>query len=326
MLRFVLRRLVWAVPTLLIVTFLVFVAIRVSTDPVQAFLRLNPRATEAQIEVYRDVNNLNGTIIEQYTGWGSDFVTGDLGNSIRGRRPVWPVLKDAIANTAVLGTLSVGFGITVGLTLGIASALRQYSKFDTATTTAAFIGLSIPPFVSALLLQLLFAVYLPKWIGSDEPILPTSGVYPPGQDGFDLVLRLKHLILPAFVVSIQIIAVYSRYMRATLLEVVNSDYMRTARAKGISERRVIVKHALRNALIPIVTVAAVDIGAIIGGLVITERVFEYRGLGDYFLTAFENGDFPQLMPWMVMVVISVIVFNLIADVLYAWLDPRIRLD
>jgi peptide/nickel transport system permease protein len=115
-------------------------------------------------------------------------------------------------------------------------------------------------------------------------------------------------------------------MRATLLEVVNSDYMRTARAKGISERRVIVKHALRNALIPIVTVAAVDIGAIIGGLVITERVFEYRGLGDFFLTAFENGDFPQLMPWMVLVVLSVILFNLIADVLYAWLDPRIRLD
>ncbi|MGZ7023310.1 MAG: ABC transporter permease subunit, partial [Ilumatobacteraceae bacterium] len=119
---------------------------------------------------------------------------------------------------------------------------------------------------------------------------------------------------------------YSRYMRASLLEVVNSDYLRTARAKGISERRILVRHALRNALIPIVTVAAIDIGGIIGGLIITERIFENRGMGDFFLTAYENGDFPQLMPWMVFVVIGVIMANLLADVLYAVLDPRIRLD
>ena len=113
---------------------------------------------------------------------------------------------------------------------------------------------------------------------------------------------LKHLILPVTVVAIQIIAVYTRYMRASLLEVKNSDYLRTARAKGISERRILVRHALRNALIPIVTVAAIDIGAIIGGLIITERIFENPGMGDFFLTAYENGDFPQLMPWMVIVV------------------------
>ncbi|MEY2443475.1 MAG: peptide/nickel transport system permease protein, partial [Ilumatobacteraceae bacterium] len=138
--------------------------------------------------------------------------------------------------------------------------------------------------------------------------------------------RLKHLTLPIVVVAIQIIAVYSRYMRASLLEVVNSDYLRTARAKGISERRILVRHALRNALIPIVTVAAIDIGGIIGGLIITERIFENRGMGDFFLTAYETGDFPKLMPWMVFVVIGVILANLLADVLYAFLDPRIRLD
>ena len=134
------------------------------------------------------------------------------------------------------------------------------------------------------------------------------------------------MILPAMVVAIQTIAIYSRYMRASLLEVKNSEYMRTARAKGISERRVIVKHALRNAMIPIVTFAALDLGAIIGGLIITERIFQYRGMGDFFLTAFDNGDFKQLMPWMVIVVIALIVFNLLADVTYAWLDPRIRLS
>ena len=176
------------------------------------------------------------------------------------------------------------------------------------------------------MLQLLFAVTFTRWLNLDQPLLPTSGVYPPGHQGFDPVLRAKYLILPVTVVAIQIIAVYSRYMRASLLEVLNSDYLRTARAKGISERRILVKHALRNALVPIVTVAAIDIGAIIGGLIITERIFENRGMGDFFLTAYENGDFPQLMPWMVFVVLGVILANLLADVLYAVLDPRIRLD
>jgi peptide/nickel transport system permease protein len=132
--------------------------------------------------------------------------------------------------------------------------------------------------------------------------------------------------MPVTVVAIQIIAVYSRYMRASLLEVLNSDYMRTARAKGISERRVLVRHALRNSLIPVVTVAAIDIGGILGGLIITENIFSYPGMGVYFLSAFNNGDFPQLMPFMVVIVGAVILFNLIADMSYAWLDPRIRLD
>ena len=143
--------------------------------------------------------------------------------------------------------------------------------------------------------------------------------------GFDLGLRIRHLVLPVAVVAIQVIAVYSRYMRASLLEVKHSDYMRTARSKGISERRVIVRHALRNAMIPIVTVAALDVGAIIGGLIITERIFEYNGTGDFLITALSNGDFPQIMPLMVLIVASVIVFNLLADIAYAWLDPRIRL-
>ena len=326
MTRFVMRRSLWAIPTVLLVTFGVFVAIRVGTDPVQSYLRSNPRATQAQVQEYEEVNNLTGTIPEQYVKWGLDFITFDWGESIKGRQPVYPEIKDALANSLVLGITASVIGITLGLTIGIIAALRQYSKFDSMSTSAAFIGISVPPFVSALLLQLLFAVYLSRWLGRDTPILPTSGVYPPGQQGFDLYERARHLVLPATVVAIQIIAVYSRYMRATLLEVINSDYMRTARSKGISEKRVIVRHALRNALIPIVTVAAIDIGAIVGGLIITERVFQYPGMGNFFLTAFENGDFPQLMPWMVIVTISVIAFNLLADVLYAWLDPRIRLD
>jgi peptide/nickel transport system permease protein len=188
---------------------------------------------------------------------------------------------------------------------------------------SAFIGISIPPYVSAIILQLLFAVYWSRWFGST--LFPTSGVYPPGQTGFDLVLMLKHMVLPTLVVAIQIIAVYARYMRSSLLDVLNSDFMRTARSKGISERRVLVRHGMRNALIPVVTIAALDVGAIVGGLIITENVFSYPGMGVYFLSAFAQGDFPLLMPWMVIIVASVLLFNLVADIAYAWLDPRIRL-
>jgi peptide/nickel transport system permease protein len=326
MVRFVIRRMMWAIPTLFVITFLVFIAIRIGTDPVASYVRLNPRATQAKIQQYKDANGLNGSYVEQYFNWLWNFVRFDWGNSIKGNRPVWPQLKQAMANTIVLGTLAVSIGISIGLVIGIIAAMRPRSLFDHTATTGAFIGVSIPPYVTAILLQLFFAITLTRWLDLDKPLLPTSGVYPAGHQGFDAVLRLKHLILPIMVVSVQVIATYSRYMRATLLEVKNSDYLRTARAKGISERRILVRHALRNALIPIVTVGAIDIGAIIGGLIITERIFENKGMGDFFLTAYENGDFPQLMPWMVFVVIGVLLANLIADILYAVLDPRIRLD
>jgi peptide/nickel transport system permease protein len=326
MIRFVLRRLLWMIPTLFLITFLVFIAIRIGTNPVASYLRLNPRASQAKIQQYKVSNGLTGNIVSQYFHWLNHFVTFNWGRSIKGSRPVWPELKAAMANTLVLGGLATIIGVVVGLGIGSVSALRPRSLFDQGSTTAAFVGISVPPYVSAVLLQLFFAITLTRWLGLSHPLLPTSGVYPAGHKGFDLMLRLKHLTLPIVVVAIQIIAVYSRYMRASLLEVVNSDYLRTARAKGISERRILVRHALRNALIPIVTVAAIDIGGIIGGLIITERIFENRGMGDFFLTAYQNGDFPQLMPWMVFVVIGVILANLLADVLYAVLDPRIRLD
>ena len=177
---------------------------------------------QAKIQQYKEVNGLIGTPPEQYFHWLGHFVTGNWGNSIKGNRPVWPEMKNALANTLVLGIVATVVGVTIGLGIGILSALRPHSKFDTAATTGAFVGFSIPPFVSAVLLQLFFAVYITKWLGLDKPFLPTSGIYPPGHTGFDPVLRAKHLILPVTVVAIQTIAVYSRYMRASLLEVKNS--------------------------------------------------------------------------------------------------------
>jgi peptide/nickel transport system permease protein len=327
MARFIMRRVMWAIPTLLIITFLVYVAVRIGTDPLESYKRINQRASPKKIQEYIEKNGLYeglGGYVRGYFKWLGGFLSGDWPRTIKGNREVWPNLKDALANSIRLGGIATIVGVTIGLSIGVFAALRPGGLRDTTVNTAAFVGRSIPPYVSAVLFQLVFAVYWSQWYG--EPLLPTSGVYPTGQRGFDLWLMLKHMILPVTVVAIQVIATYARYMRASLLEVLNSDYMRTARSKGISERRVLVRHAVRNALIPVVTVAAIEIGAILGGLIITEGVFSYPGMGLYFLDAYAEGDFPALMPWMVIIVSAVILFNLLADLSYAFLDPRIRLD
>jgi peptide/nickel transport system permease protein len=311
---------------LLIVTFLTFWAVKSATDPVASFQRINTRATPEMVEEYKEKHGLIGSTPEQYFRWLGNFLTLEWGNSIKGNRPVLPDITAALGNSLVLGFAAFLVGSTIGIAIGVVSALRQYSKFDTLSTGAAFIGISMPPFVSAILLQVLFALLLTNWLGLTEPFLPVAGTYPPGQTEFDLWLRIKHLILPVTVVAIQTIAIYSRFMRASLLDVKESDYMRTARAKGISERRVIIRHAMRNAMGPVVTLGALEVGGIVGGLIITERIFELRGTGDYLITALGNGDFPQIMPLMFIIVASVILFNLVADVAYAWLDPRIRLS
>ncbi len=329
MFRFIVRRLIWAVPTLLIVTFLVYCAIRVGTDPVASYLRANARASQAKVDQYIEDNGLYtgfGGYVKGYFKWLGQFLTGNWPNSIKGNREVWPPLKDAMANSLRLGGIAACLGIIIGCTFGVFSALKPGSMRDGGINTSALVMLSIPPFVSAVILQLIFAVYTQQWFPNATWLhFPTSGVYPPGQDGFDLVEMLRYLTLPVIVVAIQTVAVYTRYMRASLLDVLNSDYLRTARAKGISERTVLVRHAMRNAMLPIVTLAALDFGALFGGLIITENIFEYPGMGKFFLTAYGNGDFPELMPWMVIVVMAVIIFNLLADLSYAFLDPRIRL-
>jgi peptide/nickel transport system permease protein len=287
-------------------------------------LRTNPRATREKIEQYKAVNGLSTNYVLGYFHWLKNFVTFNWPRSIKGSREVWPELKDALMNTLRLGSLATFFGVVIGLLVGMFAALKPGSRRDVVVNTGAFLGISIPPYITAVLFQLVFSVYWSRWFG--HTLFPTSGVYPAGHTGFDLFLMLKHMALPTLVVAIQVVAVYSRYMRSSLLDVLNSDFMRTARSKGISERQILFRHGVRNALIPVVTIAALDIGAIIGGLIISENIFAYPGMGVYFLSSFGNGDFPLLMPWMVLVVASTLLFNLVADISYAFLDPRIRLD
>jgi peptide/nickel transport system permease protein len=311
------------IPTLFIVTFAVYVACRVGWNPVASYARANPRAGKARTDAFIEANGLYPGFtgyVRGYFEWLGKFVQGPdhWPKSIQGGGEVWEPLRYSFFNTLRLAGTAAVLGIGIGVSVGILASRKPGGWLDTFVNTTAFFVGGIPPFVSAVIFQLVFAVQL-GW-------LPPAGVYPPGHQGFDLLEMLKHMILPVMVVAIQTIGQYARYTRASVLDVSSADYLRTARSKGIPERTVLFKHSVRNALIPIVTIVALDIGALIGGLIITENIFNYPGMGVYFVDAATIGDFPKLLPFLVIVTISVIFFNLISDILYAYLDPRIRLD
>lgn len=321
--RYVIRRLLFSIPVLFLSSILVFWVTRASTDPTVA-LRSNPRVTAEQLAQYEADLGLDKSLPEQYLTWLGDFLTGKWGTSLISNESVAGDLWEALLNSAVLGITATVVSLVVGVGIGLYSSLRPYSKFDYVATTGAFVGLSMPVFWFALILQLVLGVWLTRWVGSNEPIFFVAGVSSPNSEGFDIVDRAQHLVLPVIVLSVQVVAIYSRYMRASMLEVLQSDYLRTARSKGLRERRVILHHGMRNALIPITTQLAIDVGAIAGGLIVTEVIFSYPGMGQLFLDALDNGDYPVILAWLMVTVIFVIVFNLIADLLYAVLDPRIR--
>jgi peptide/nickel transport system permease protein len=321
--RYVIRRIIFSIPVLIIVSILVYYIIRIASDPTAA-LRLNPRISQADIARLRHVYGLDKSGVQQYLTWFGNFVRGDWGISVSSQRPVFGQIKTALINSAQLGIFATAISLLIGVAIGVYSSLHQYSKLDNTFTTTAFLGISMPNFWFAIILQLFFGVYIVKWFGLTHSPVGIAGMLTPGTSGLRLVDRIAHLALPATVLAVQIVAVYSRYMRASMLEVLHSDYLRTARAKGLRERRVIFRHAMRNALIPITTQFALDVGTIAGGLIITETVFQWPGMGPLFITAIGTGDFPVALAWVMVTVFSVIFFNLVADLMYAVLDPRIR--
>ena len=323
MFRYIIRRLLFAIPVLLIASIIVFVVIRATIDPVGGFA-LNPRVTPEQLARLKKDLGLDQPVFVQYLKWLKGFVTFNWGTSLLSNRPVFPDIRDALVNSLVLGLTATGFSLLIGVSIGVYSALHQYSWFDNFSTGAAFVGLSIPNFWFALMLQIFFGIYLTRWLHLSDPIFYTAGLYSPGTTGFHLIDRVRHLMLPMLVLAVQIIAVYSRYMRASMLEVKDADYVRTARAKGMRERRVVAKHAVRNALIPVTTFAGISLGALAGGLIITEAIFQYPGMGNLFVNAMQRGDYLVVLPWLMVAVTFVIVLNLVADIAYAVLDPRIR--
>ncbi|WP_420438345.1 ABC transporter permease [Candidatus Poriferisodalis sp.] len=324
MTRYVLRRIATMVPILLAISFAVFWAANRIATPGRD-LAVNPRVTPADRAAYLESLGLNDPLPLRYLQWLGDFVTGDLGISlVRNGSDVWPIVRTALANTLVLIAVAVVLSLAVGITIGAVSAVRPNGFGDNVVTTFSFAGISIPVFWLGLMLQLLFGLYLARWLGLDPPLLPTAGLYSPGQQGFDLVDRMRHLALPTMALSLQLIAVYSRYMRASLLDVMSSDHIRAARGRGLPEHTVVVRHGVRNALIPVTTQAAVDVGQLVGGLIVTEQVFQYPGMGRLFLDAMYGGDYTVLLATTMIIAAAVIMMNLAADLFYGVLDPRIR--
>lgn len=322
MLYYIIRRILFAIPVLLIASVVIFVFMRATTDPAQA-LR-NPRMTAEDLQRIKEAYGLDKSGPEQYTSWLTHFVQGEWGVSIRRQAPVAPIVGRALKNTVMLMIPALLLSITVSMFIGVYSAVRRYSPADYAFTGFSFLGLSMPTFWFALILKLVLGFHLMQWLGRDEPLFYTVGMRASGATEFQLIDFLRHAALPSLVLSVQLIAGWGRYERASMLEILGSDYMRTARAKGLSERRVILKHGLRNALIPFVTIAAIDIGGLFGGLIITEQIFSWPGTGQLFLNSLGNGDYPVVLPALMVTAAFVILFNLIADILYGILDPRIR--
>ena len=324
MLTFVIRRLLYSIPVLAAASFLTFVFVVLTADPLQN-LKGSVRADQQQIARITHRYHLDEPVVVQYGYWLKQAVTHKLGNTLIGNTPIWPDLKRVMGHTLQLLLVAQILSLVLGVGLGVYSAIRQYSLFDYVTTTVSFIGLAAPVFWLALVLQLLFTNLYLKW---DVRIFYTAGLssVDPGHGLHFALDRLQHLALPVVTLAVVSVATYSRYMRAAMLEVVNSDYVRTARAKGLAERRVILRHAFRNALIPIVTLVGLNFGALFGGAIVTETIFSLDGMGVYFIKALADGDPYRIQAWLLVSSATIIVGNLLADVAYGYLDPRIRYE
>jgi peptide/nickel transport system permease protein len=319
---FIARRVLYSIPVLFFSTFFSFLFVSYASNPL-ATVRQNPRATPHLIHLLTLQYHLNQPVIVRYFYWVQDVFTNKLGRSLVTLQPIWPDVQRTLGHTAQLCILSESVAIVVGIAVGIYSAIRQYSFFDYSFTTLSFLGFAMPVFWLALLLQIAFTDEYNHW---GVRIFYTSGLNSiPGESWFTLD-RLQHLALPALTLFIISFALYSRYMRASMLDVINSDYVRTARAKGVSERKVIMRHIFRNALIPITTVAALNIGGLLGGAIVTETVFTLDGFGFYFVQKLGQGDTYAVMAYLLVTAVIIIIFNLIADITYGFLDPRIRYD
>jgi peptide/nickel transport system permease protein len=320
-LTYITRRILYSIPVLILSTFLCFVFISYAGNPT-ALIRQNPHFSAVTLRLMIHQQHLDRSLLVRYWFWVENVFTHKLGVSLQTFQPIWPDITRTAGHTLQVLIIAETLALVLGVAVGIFSAIRQYSFFDYTFTTVSFLGFAMPTFWLALLLQILFVDIYLKW---NVRIFYTSGLNSVGQGTWSID-RLQHIALPVITLSIISFAVYSRYMRASMLDVINTDYVRTARAKGLSERRVIMRHVFRNALIPVVTVAALNFGALLGGAIITETIFSLDGIGYYFIQKLQNLDLYAVMAYLLITAVAIIVFNLIADILYGYLDPRVRYD
>lgn len=304
--RVVLRRLLYVVPVMVAISLIVFGLLHLAPgDP--AFVLAGEDAAPADIQQIRVNLGLNKPLYVQYGLWASRVVRGDLGRSIITRRPVITEIRSRIWPTAELATAAMVLATVLGVVIGVVSATYQYSFVDHVAMVGALLGVSLPIFWVGLMLIFLFSVEL-RWF-------PTGGA-----------AGIRALVLPALALGAASIAIIARMTRSSLLEVIRQDYTRTARAKGLSGPAVILRHALRNALVPVVTVISLQFGYLLGGAVVTETVFSRPGLGRMLVDAIRSRDFPVVQGGLMILGACFVVMNAVVDVLYAYLDPRVRYD
>ncbi len=318
MLAYAVRRILTTIPLLLIALYLVYIGVSWTTDPLAEFRLCLPRCQEGYDRIVA-LYNLDQSMWVRPFGWAADAVTGDFGRSTVVNQPVSTVLWERGINSAMIAVPAFVLAAVLALLLSVYSARRQYSIGDYTLTGLSFLGIAFPAFVLGLLLQVVFAIKMPEWTGY-------KWFYTGGKRDDNIGELIGTMTLPIVTLATLFVATDSRFGRAAMLEVINSDYIRTARAKGLSERRVIWKHALRNALIPLVTLWALNFSVLLSGSVITESVFSWPGLGQILIPALQRPDLDLVMGIVILTAILVVTFNLIADLLYGVLDPRIRYD
>lgn len=317
--KYLARRLLQAVPIVLGVTVLVFAFANLAPgDPVDALIPPDMPITQELRDRWREEMGLNDPLPVRYLQWLSRLARGSLGYSLsQGRRPIGDLILERLPATLSLLSFSLILSTALGVATGVLAAIRQYSFWDYALTFAAFVWLSIPGFFLALIMIYVFAVKLGSF--------PTSGMSSPGAASAALN-RIHHFILPGVTLGLELTASLTRYVRSSMLEVLHSDYLRTARAKGLPERRVVLRHALPNALIPAITVIGLRLPALFGGSVVIETMFQWPGIGLLALTAATQRDYPLVTSLALITTVLVVLSSLLTDVAYAVIDPRIRYD
>lgn len=313
MLSFLVRRWLQLIPTLVLASVLVFTIIALAPgDPVR--MKLGTEATPEQVAAERARLGLDRPVPIRYAVWVEDVVSLNLGRSLVNNRPVTTLIADAFPNTLRLALAAYLIALAIGLPLGCFAAMRANTRVDSFITGLNSLGLAVPSFWLGMLLILVFAVSL-QW-------LPPSGVGNPGQPWY---LSLQFLILPTVTIAVSNLSVFARFVRSAMLDVLSMDFVRTARAKGLREPVVVGRHALRNALIPVVTVLGIQFGRLLGGAVVTEAVFAYPGIGRLVVTSIQNRDYPVVQGALMLVVVIFLLTSIVVDLSYAYLDPRVSL-
>ena len=317
MLKFIFRRFLQAIPLIIGVSIIGFGLMHLAPGGPLAVYTLNPTIQAQDIERIKTALGLDQPVHIQYLRWAAGMFSGTWGHTFFGGRPVLGVIVERVPATMVLMLSALSLAILIGTAVGILGAVKRYSLFDYLATTGALFALSFPTFWFGLMAIYMFAVKL-RW-------LPSGGMYELGNEGDPMDL-VRHLILPTMVLALVLVATWSRYARSSFLEVIHQDYIRTARAKGLVERDVMLKHAFPNAVVPLIALFGIQLPTLFSGALVTETIFGWPGMGRLFVDSLTMKEYPVLMGMMMFTALFVIVGNLLADIGIALVDPRVRLE